>query len=180
MKKYTILFLILYLISSCSTPESIAEKALKEIGCGKYKSDSLGLGFEKLKMFDNTLYSNCEMENYYAKNGYKADLGDVYFQTERLFDNYKFIDKKETKIDLYNHILLRTNNSNDSLFKHHAILAYQDKPKFKLDSSSCQYLEYENVIRYDLRYKIENKYILNIHVIDHPKYGLKVSSFIYE
>lgn len=179
--KINILFLLIpFLIFSCSTPESIAEKALKEIGSGKYKSDSFGICFEKIKMFDNTIYSRDEIKNHCAEFGHSKSLEDVYFQTERMFNNYKFIDKKETKIDLYNYVLLRTNNSSDSLFKHHAILAYKDELKFKLDSMSCQYLKYENVSRYNLRYKIENKYILNIHVINHPEDGLKVSSFMYE
>lgn len=180
VKRYIFQLLNILLIFSCSTPENIAEKALKEIGSGKYKNDSFGIGFEKLKMFDNTIYSKNEIENYCAEFGYSKSLDDVFFQTERIFDNYKFIDKKEKKIDLYNYISFHNKNYNDSIFRHNAILAFKDEPKFKLDSISCQYLEYENVPRYDLRYKIENKYILNVHVIDHPKDGLKISSFMYE
>lgn len=49
MKIHILIILAVYLLFSCSNPESIAEKALKEIGSGKYKSDSYGICFQKLK-----------------------------------------------------------------------------------------------------------------------------------
>lgn len=186
-------------LSSCSSPESVAEKALKEIGSGKYKK-SLGIiSTEKLTLFNqpNSVFERYEIKNceavdfgrvkYHANRvKYHANLVDIYFQTETLFERYQLIDKKQTQVGLYFYFEMpdpesmseEEQKANLIVYKYYLDL-FKDNPTLEYTDNRIKAIEYNNVSKYILTYKLDNKYITEISVIKHPKDGLKVTSFIF-
>ena len=190
MKKIFLL-LIGAIVCGCSTPESVATKALHEIGDGKYKSDALGISLAKISM-NNELFTDRYIESKLGEEFSKymgisgedsySEQRDYYFQTELLFDNVKLVEKKRSSIDLYRY-------SNWSRIKDTALLRYYEeiadsyektlKNPVRLDYVVAG-LEYENVPCYDLKFKVDNKYMASVLVIKVPQEGYRVGRVFFD
>ena len=88
--KLAIIAALLLCFASCESPESVAEKALEEIGDGKYRFDldKIFMGVND-DIFSMALVNNAEAEDFLQgkeiPNGYK----NLFFQTSYVFGDWK-------------------------------------------------------------------------------------------
>ncbi len=179
MRELYFITLCLAILTSCSSPERVAEKALNDIGSGLFAEGRVGISSEKLFMFTNhsDIYSQCliisdDVEDF-LENGVIAGSidSDSYFMTEVLFDNYELVSKKEYLSDLYSYSNYQEENENiDKMMREY---------KRGLKNSYKEIDNYfifkdENVPCCELRYKLDNKYIATIIVIKIPDVGYRV------
>ena len=108
MNRIVIIALVTVSLVSCSTKASIkavAEKALVELGNGKYAGDYLGRKYYNLKILDlfkSPYFADYEIENHKASNfmengqtKYDRDLKEVFFETDILFNEIVFVEFKK-------------------------------------------------------------------------------------
>lgn len=189
--KLTIILALLICFASCDSPESVAEKALEEIGNGKYRFD-----LDKCFMgtiddiFSMALVHNAEAEDFLqgkkVLNGYK----NLFFQTSCVFGEWKLVDKTVFPFDLYSASL-----RSDVLYlehedwwddhKEHITLLY-DSIGGEYNGKELVYFSEDAIVEKNkatpitrLRYKIDNSRIAIIDVVKSDK-GYRVASFIWE
>lgn len=187
IKRLYLLVTLLSALTSCSSPERVAEKALADIGRGLYVKGPLGMSLEKVSLFtdhsdvfSNYLINSNDAESI-IKTGYKKGADrDSYFMTDILFEKYELISKKEIKTTLYDY----SSYSDDSLSflepekaqKLKADLQNYDrnKPEFYKEIGDYIIFMYENISYVQLKYKLDNKYIATIITIKVPDKGYRV------
>ena len=192
MKKVLILLMGIVLLQACSSPESVAEKALHEIGDGKYKKDMIGVNLNKTSMNEKLFtdaYIDSQLGEEFSKYeavGYLgnlslSELDDVFFQTEILFDNIKIVDKKESKMDLYVFYRRHSDSEEDiNVFKILESLNSSELKYFKSNGYCMAGLKYENVPCYELKYKVDNSRMVTVRVLKIPHTGYRVGSVMFE
>ena len=100
--KLAIIAALLLCFASCESPESVAEKALEEIGDGKYRFDldKIFMGVND-DIFQHGFGKQCRSRRFLQgkeiPNGYK----NLFFQTSYVFGEWKLIDKTEFPFDLH-------------------------------------------------------------------------------
>lgn len=185
--------LILF-FSSCSSPNGVAEKALKLVGRGTFVPTSVDkyLGGEPMStiglftdygdIFDNALIDNSEAE-FFLENGYTRETPRrVYFNfSDVMFSKFELINKKEISYDIRSIIdyskfdgltpeaIQRLKDAYNNLHK-----------EYKEQGTIATWLEGEGVLTYILRYNLENKNIAEITVLKLPDKGYRVCSFRVE
>lgn len=187
-------------LSSCNTPTSVAEKALKLIGLGTFAPTDVDryagtepyavimLTSDYGKIFDNSLIKNSEAEFAREHGYYKETPRTAYFNfSDVLFEKYEFIGKEEITTDLYSisnytsYPRLR-NSDLDKKLVESMISIDRRKEDFLLsgDGECGTWLEEKNVPWIILRYKLDNKYIANLSVLKVPDKGYRVCAFRLE
>ena len=172
--------LVCIIITACSSPESVAEKALREIGDGKYKTGVYGKEFLNEDLFTYALLENDYGESFSKYGGIsgelkdRGELRDIFFKTDYLFDKIKLIDQKEYRTDIYG--FDRKYGDDDETFdilKKYLPDVYDG---FRCNDYVMAWLKYKSIPKYILRYKVDNKAILNVIVLKLPKEGYRVAS----
>lgn len=187
---------VLFFFSSCSyQAESVADKAMKELGGGKYY-DEFGLGLHVFDLFhkETSLFSDVEATSIDVKNeSYDFNLRKNIITTDFLFSEYKLSSKKNRKVDLYGFSYKPVKDTSSLNRPYEERLKYyeefkdikrqDDSNEYKLcfDKNNSEigfsYLEYKNIPLYEYRYKLDNRYLADIHVVKLPNKGLKVTMF---
>lgn len=193
MKKVLILLMGIVLLQACSSPESVAEKALHEIGDGKYKNDLVGfdVNFNKISMNEKLFtddYITTKLGEEFSKYeavgsmGYLKhyELRDLYFQTDILFDEIKLVEKDKGTIDIY-FFHKRHGDSKEDINDFNTLeSALRSVKNFKSNGYCMAGLKYENVPCYRLRYKVDNSRMTKVVVLKLPKKGYRVGSVMFE
>lgn len=187
---------VLFFFSSCShQAESVADKAMKELGDGKYY-DQFGLGLSVIDLFhkEESLFSDVEARSITVKDkSYDFDLRENIITTDFLFSEYKLSSKKNRNVDLYDFTQKPAKDTGSHNAPYEERLKYYEEFKdiMKKDASNeyklCldknnteigfSYLRYKNVPLHEFRYKLDNRYLADMHVINLPDKGLKVTMF---
>lgn len=184
----------IFSILSCSSPTSIAEKALKIAGRGtfvptaidKYLGDdtmaTIGLFTDYGDIFDNALINNDEAE-FFLQHGYfeETPRRAYFYFSDIMFSKYQLIKQEEISYDVR---MIMDFSKFDGLTDA-ALQNLKDAYKnlydeYKENGSFSTWLVGKNVPTYVLRYNLENKYIANITVLKLPDDGYRVCSFIIE
>lgn len=178
MKRFYFVAICLALLTSCSSPERVAEKALKDFGSGLFAEGVIGLSPEKLFMFTNhqDKYSRClmasnDVEEFLKTGSMKESDADDYFTTEVLFDKYELVSKREYISALYRYRNHKEADENiDRMMKEY----YRELETYYKEIDDYFIFKEENVPHYELKYKLDNKYLATIIVVDIPKVGYRV------
>lgn len=181
-------------LTSCTTPTSVAEKALNKIGLGTFASSDLEkqLGIEPLAVimlttnygdiFDEALQKSSEAEFAREKGYHRKTETTSYFDFSNiLFDRFELISKEELTRDLYgisDYKSLRESDLDKDIIES-MIKLDEGRKGYELsgDGDCGTWLEAENVPWIVLRYKLDNRYIANMSVLKLPKKGYRVCSF---
>ena len=188
MKRIIILFLAIATLVSCSQTgkvKSVAEKALAELGNGKYAGEYFGkdyFNFNIICLYDSPYFANYEIDNYEAKNfierrqtKYDRILKNDFFETDKLFNDIVFVDLKGPYArDIYftNFFSSLSDNSFEAYggfekrkeLQEYCLRVDQDKPGFYKDGYDYCYIKHESVPFYKLTYKLDNKYLATVTV----------------
>lgn len=182
MKRVCFMAFCLAFLISCSSPERVAEKAMKDFGSGLFAADKIGFSTEKIFMFVNhgDIYSGFLMQSHEAKNildlGYKEGSSkDAYFMTDILFNDYVLVSKKEITTTQYRYDLLSKDDaiidtSTIQLLKDY----YRESPNFYKEVGDYFLFKYDDVPFCELKYKLDNKYLATVIVIKIPDVGYRV------
>ena len=178
MKRFYFMVLCLVSLISCSSPERVAEKALKDFGNGLFVEGVVGLSPEKLFMFINhkDIYSRSliisnDVEEFLKTGTMKESDADNYFTTEIIFDNYKLMSKTEYASTLYSYSNYQDENEDiDRMMKEHR----RRQPTYYKEIDDYFIFKNDNVPHYELRYKLDNRYLATVIVIKIPDVGYRV------
>ena len=185
----------LLFIASCSSPNSVANKALKLVGLGTFAPSDVdrylgySYGFETINLFTdyNDIFDNALIDTdkalYFRKYGsYKETSKTAFFYfSNAIFEKWELVKEEEISYDLYG----ITDYSRHGDLSPEAIKAMKDY----LSSSHADYKESGNIITYlvakdapakILRYKLDNKFFANLTVIKVPDVGYRVCAFRIE
>ncbi len=191
--KITVLIFCLISIVSCSSPTSVAEKALKLVGRGTFVPDIAEkyLDIESLNaiklftdygtVFDNSLIYTEEAEHFIKYNFYKKIQQNSFFYfSDIMFSKYSLISKERINYDIKGIIDYSTMGlSNEAI--NNLKEAYKNlNDEYQENGSFATWTESRDVPAYRLRYNIENKHIADITVLKLPKKGYRVCSFYIE
>ncbi len=189
--KLAIIAALLLCLTSCDSPESIAEKSLEEIGNGKYRFDidKIFMGIND-DIFSMALVNNAEAEDFLkgkkAPNGYK----NLFFQTSYVFGEWRLVDKTEFPFDLH-FVGFRPPSEETEMagwWNDHKNLIIQlyDSIGGKYNGKELVYFSDDAIVEKRkavpitrLRYKVDNSRIAIIDVIKSDK-GCRVASFMWE
>ena len=188
MNRVVILSIVTALLVSCSPAASVkavAEKALVELGNGKYAGDYLGRNYYNLNILDlfkSPYFADYEIENHKASNfmengqtKYDRDLKEVFFETDILFDEIVFVEFKQLHPrDIFDTRFI-SQYSEDFMNEYSSVQEYKDRQTnmmeiykdepgfYKKDYDYC-YIEHQDVPFYSLTYKLDNKYLATVTV----------------
>lgn len=198
-KRFSLIFSIIVcaVLASCSSPTSVAEKALKTIGLGTFASSDLDrlLGTEPLAVimlttdygdiFDDALQKSSEAEFAREKGYHRKTKTSSYFDFSNvLFDRFELISKEELTRDLYGITDYKSMRDSDLDKEVIESMIKIDKGRKDYELSGDGYygtwLEAENVPWILMRYKLDNKYIASLSVLKLPNKGYRVCSFSVE
>lgn len=197
----THLFIILtalLILNSCSGSDkakSVANKAIKELGSGKYYN-KFGLTYD-LFYGEGSVFSQAEADDIAARTeSHNSNFSTYIINTNLLFSEYELSSIKKREIDLHSFSTkpIEDKEYYDSSFSYEDKLeiyeickdydkknAESNEYKLCFDDNNTEigysYLRYKNVTLYELRYKIDNKYLAEMHVINLPDEGYKVTMF---
>lgn len=103
-----------------------------------------------------------------------VDLKEIYFATDCLFDEITFVKSQEYHEDFYDAYLItdsmRERRDKEGYMEQEIELQqffmelYKEKPGFYQVGDDFCFIKYENVLCYELTYKLDNKYIAKVHV----------------
>ena len=181
MRKLSFL-LCFAILTSCSSPERVAEKALKDFGNGLFTADIISPSIEKINMFRDhgEVYSRFLIGSDEAESildlGYKKDLNiDSYFMTDILFNDCVLVSKKEITTTKYGYSLL---GEDDPILNPSTIQQLKDynreNPNFYKEVNDYFLFKYDDVPLCELKYKLDNKYLATVIVIQVPDVGYRV------
>ena len=186
MRKILISIAAILALVSCSSEnevKTVAEKALTELGNGKYAGKYL-LGeyfnFNIIELFKSPYFADYEIENREAANfiekgqtTYVQDLKELFFETDLLFNEIVFTDYKELSprdiyrtsfISQYSEEMAEKIGGIDKLreSQEQGINLTKNHPGFYCVDYDYCYIAYENVPFYQLTYKLDNKYLATV------------------
>ena len=191
MKKVLLFLLCLVLIQSCSSPESVSEKALHLIGLGTFTEQIRGIrSIEEIEMFSkyDKVFTNALMKSEaadtYRKKGYLEEEDTrAYFPLSLLFDRVELISKEESSIDLFGY----TDFSKEKDYLPEDTI---ERLKNAYKNTYFDYEERDDIATYRitkkqtpfyiLRYKIDNKEIATVLVVKVPDEGCRVGGVFFE
>jgi len=194
MKRFLPLLISIIACFSCSSPESVVEKALREIGNGKYRCSITSVSVDKLdmnkKLFTRAYINSCIGEEFckYGDLGRYGNLDlskqlDIFFQTNILFDDIKFVDKEENTMDIYG-FCKKDHGEKDKVMEDlYSAMEKVHSKKWKQFRSNVYGhggIIHENVKCYELRYKVDNSRIARVLVLKLPDEGFRVGAVLFE
>ena len=179
---------------SCSSPTTVAEKALKLAGRGTFVPTAIDkyMGNEKLatvglftdydNVFNSAFIHNDEAE-FFLKNGFfkETPRRSYFYFSDIMFSKYQLIKKKESSYDIR---MIMDFSKYDGLTDS-ALRSLKDSYKhlhdeYKENGSISTWLVGKSIPAYIMRYNLDNKYIAEITVLKLPDDGYRVCSFIVE
>jgi len=186
------------LISSCSQQketqiiDKFANKAVSELGSGKYASE-----FERyipdMHLFDDdNYYSEAEADAHFATIGeYDLTYSNNLIDTDIPFNTLEIISRTQGKMDLYLFFPYPAEYDMDiGLNREERLKLYKRfkrftkwKKDYKVhmdennEDKGFSYVSDKSVPVYYYRYKLDNKYTADLRIIKHPEDGLKVTYF---
>ncbi|MBQ7421625.1 MAG: hypothetical protein IJV27_05765 [Prevotella sp.] len=185
----------LLLIASCSSPKSVADKALKLVGLGTFAPSDVdrylghSYGFETLKLFtdyddifDNALIDTDEALNFRKYGSYKETSKTSFFYFKNaVFEKWELVKEDELSYDLYG----ITDYSRLGDLSPEAIKSMKDYESishadYQESGNITTYLVAKDVPAKILRYKLDNKFFANLTVIKVPDVGYRVCAFRIE
>lgn len=191
--KTTVLVFGLISIVSCSSPTSVAEKALKLVGRGTFVPDiaekyldreslnTIKLFSDYGTVFDNSLIYTEEAEHFLKYNYYKKiPQNTLFYFSDIMFSKYSLISKERINYDIKGIIDYSTMGlSNEAI--NNLKEAYKNlNDEYQENGSFATWTESKDVPTYRLRYNIENKHIAEITVLKIPEKGYRVCAFYIE
>ena len=191
MKKVILIVLSIALLQACTSPESVSKKALRLIGLGTFKEHVQGIkSAEEITMFSdyNKVFTDAlissDVAEAYRTIGYLKDKETRdYFVLSQLFDNFEFVSKEESYCELYGYTNyselteILTEKVIERLKKADSRLYYDCEEK---NNITTYRISKNETPLYILRYKIDNKQIAAVIVVDVPKKGCRVGGFYFE
>lgn len=187
----TIILALLMSLTSCNSPESVAEKALEEIGNGKYRFDLdkcfMGTNDD---IFTMTLVCNAEAEDFLQNKHPNKKYRNLFFQTSCVFGEWELIDKIEFSMDLLSANLRETArlSGHEDWWDDHkgTTKMLYDSVGGKYGGKQLVYLSDDATVEKRisvpitrLRYKIDNSRIAVMDIVKSNK-EYRVASFIWE
>lgn len=190
MKKVFLILVSIILIQSCSSPESISEKALHLIGLGTFIEQIQGIrSMEEISMFSkydkvftDALIKSEIAETYRTKGYLQKEEKRDYFPLSMLFDKVELISKEESSVDLYGYsdyskpegltedAIERIRNANKHLYNEYE----------EIDNIATYKISNKGTPFYTLRYKIDNRYTATVFVVKVPEEGYRVGGVYIE
>ena len=182
MKKVLLYGFIICSLISCSSPEKVAEKALRDFGSGLFTADIISPSIEKINIFRDhgDVYSRFLMGSDEAESildlEYKKDSNiESYFMTDILFNDCVLVSKKEKTTTKYGYNLLSEDDpiltpSTRQQLKEY----YREAPNFYKEVGDYFLFKYDDVPVCELKYKLDNKYLATVIVIKVPDVGYRV------
>jgi len=165
---------------------------MKELGSGKY-AEGNGFNLEKIEMFSGSLYSDAEADNLFAETGeYDREYENFLINTDMLFSKFEKVSKNEIKVDLYGYEEKPKQKNSKENYKNdlnvYNILKDINRGNYKeiktyIDTvnndveTGYSFLKFKDVPMYIYRYKIDDIYLADMHVIKHPDDGYRVTYF---
>lgn len=183
-------------LASCSSPTSVAEKALKIVGRGTFvptdvdryvgttPSAVIQLTSKYGDVFDRALQKKYEAEEVRKNGVYKEYPTIVVFDfSDVLFDKYELISKDDITTDLYgidNFAKMKEGGLEDSFIEKSKEINKKLYKDYQEIADCGTWLIEKDVPMYILRYKLDNRYIANISVVKCPDKGYRVCAFRIE
>lgn len=186
MKKGVILLCALCVLCSCSQldrAKNVAEKGLKELGNGKYAGEYYGssyINFNIIHLFESPYFARYGIYDSEAEDFIKTGVvsserkdADAFFETDLLFNDIVFVDSYMYKRDFYDTGFFSRNiqryTEEGSLekeknFQETMISIHKDDPGFYQVGYDYCYIKYKDVPYYQLKYKLDNKYLATVYV----------------
>lgn len=191
-RNFILLFTMLTLIFCGCSEDHTANIAMKELGSGKY-AEGNGFNLEKFEMFSGSLYSDAEADNLFAETGeYDREYENFLINTDMLFSKFEKVSKNEIKVDLYGYEEKPKQKDSKENYKNdlnvYNILKDINRGNYKeiktyIDTvnndveTGYSFLKFKDVPMYIYRYKIDDIYLADMHVIKHPDDGYRVTYF---
>ena len=188
--------IILPTLSSCSSPTSVAEKALKVVGRGTFVPTDVDryVGIEPRAIilltsdygdiFDDALRKSQEAEDFRENGYYKESKRSAFFNfSDVLFEKFELISKEEITTDLYginNYALMREGGIDERVIEQSREVNERFYKDYQENNDCGTWLIEKDVPMYILRYKLDNQYIANISVVKCPDAGFRVCAFRIE
>lgn len=189
--KLTIILALLISLASCDSPESVAEKALEEIGNGKYRFDLdkcfMGTNDD---IFSMALVHNAEAEDFLQNKKPYNKYKNLFFQTSCVFGEWKLVDKIEFPIDLYfadfresaksiGHEDWWDDHKKTIILRYDSVGGHHDDKELVVLTDDAIVEKRIAVPITRLRYKIDNSRIAVMDIVKNNK-EYRVASFIWE
>lgn len=189
--KLPIIIALILCLVSCDSPESVAEKALKEIGDGKYRfnMDKIFLGVND-DIFSLAFVHNAEAEDFLQGKKSDMEYKNLFFQTSCVFGEWKLVDKIEFPMDLHFASFRESakqlghedwwNDHKELISMTYDSVGSEYDNKMLIYFSDDAIVEKSKVVRITrLRYKVDNSLIVVIDVLKSDK-GFRVASFMWD
>ena len=186
MKKSLLLLLAIFVLCGCSQlnrAKNVAEKGLKELGNGKYAGEYFGgtyINMNILHLFDSPYFARYGMNDSEAEDFMKTGFvrterieAEHFFETDRLFKEIVFVDSYMYTRDFYNtdfftpRIKRYTEEGRldeEREWQEKMISYHKDAPGFFQVGLDYCYIQYKDVPFYQLKYKLDNKYMATVYV----------------
>ena len=186
MKKSVILLCAFCILCSCSQldrAKRVAESGLKELGNGKYAGEYYGRSYINtniIHLFDSPYFARYGIYDSDAEDFIKTGVvsserkgAETFFQTDLLFDDIVFVDSYMYKRDFYDtdffspRIKRYTEEGRlekEKELQETMISIHKDDPGFYQVGYDYCYIKYKDVPYYQLKYKLDNKYLATVYV----------------
>lgn len=203
MKRLLTLVVCCISFISCSTPQSVAEKALDLVGLGtfygSFNNEEIFIFSKYGHLFDNCLIKNAQVE-FLRNNGSMSNSikDEQYFQVKTMFNTYELVSCDKYEMSLYNYINCSPKRELDNLIRYSG-----EGVKYTIDDAIkiCKnikdailelhsdfieideyltYLEYKDIPFYELKYKIDNQSIAHMYILKIPEKGYRVCRLWFE
>ena len=180
---------------SCSSPNSVADKALKLVGLGTFAPSDVdrylghSYGFETIKLFtdyddifDNALIDTDEALNFRKYGTYKeTNRAGFFYFSNAVFEKWELVKEDELTYDLYGITdYSRLGDLSPEVLKGMKDYESRSHEDFKESGNITTYLVAKDAPAKILRYKLDNKFFANLTVIKVPDVGYRVCAFRIE
>ena len=180
MKRLLTIVVCCISLISCSTPQSVAEKALDLVGSGVFyglfNNEEIFISSKYGHIFDDCLETNAQVEFLRTNGSMPNSIKDEqYFQVKTMFKTYEFISCEKYEKSLYNYINCSPNRELEEIIRYSgegvkytiddAIKICKNTKDAILELHSdfieideyLTYLEYKDIPFYKLKYKQEDR-----------------------
>ncbi len=185
----------LLLIASCSSPNSVADKALKVVGLGtfapsdvdrylgnSYGSEILSLFTDYDDIFDNALIERDEAQNFRKYGFYRrAERSNFFYFSNAIFEKWELVKEDDISYDLYTLVdYSQFEGVDENTIKSLRDYARNNHEDYQESGLVSTWMVAKNVPAKLLRYKLDNRFFANLTVINVPEKGYRVCAFRIE
>lgn len=185
----------LLLMASCSSSNSVADKALKLVGLGtfapsdtdrylghSYGSETLSLFSDYGEIFDNILLRTEEATNFRKYGVYmESSRNSFFYFSNAVFEKWELVKEDLVSYDLYGCVdyskMAGLNEEGIKSMKESYMRMYSD---YQESNSVATWLVAKDVPARVLRYKLDNKLFASLTLIGVPGKGSRVCAFRIE